>query len=606
MNNTQSMEHVVHLKQRYDGLKGSSERTACESHWQEIADVVSPRKISFVGMSSLGEKKMSKVFDPTGIHSNELLASGLHGLATNPSSKWFSLRMIGVRTPDASGNLVDVNEIPDVQKYLSDVEEVMWQRLYQPGTNFTTALHECYLDLGAFGTAILFVGQRDDGGLMFECRSLAECVVAENHEGRIDTVFRITEYTVRQMWQMRKSKNRPDGWEISDATAKKFADQQFDEKIKVVHAVYPRDDRDPTKRGPDNMPWASCYFEHETMHLLESGGFPEFPYLIGRWSKYGAELYGRSPAMTALPDIKMLQAMELAKIKLLQKAADPPMFLKDNGVVGGTRAVPGGITYWRGNPHEGVMLQPVSLQGIQALIADQEIMRQRILRTFYADIMRMISAQDKQMTAYEVAQRQSEALRLLGPLVGRLESEMLGPLIERVFGILTRQNLLPTPPEAIQGQEFSVEYVSPIATAQKQTALNGISQAMQLPMMFGEEAAAQIIMKNVNIDKLFRWAWDLLNNNPDLLNDEASMAQATQMGQMAQALPMGQQIMDMVAKGGQAAKALGGTAKDVGSAQSDGGIDINALAGAALDGARNWKGGAQQVRQIAEEMNGAA
>jgi len=124
-------------------------------------------------------------------------------------------------------------------------------------------------------------------------------------------------------------------------------------------------------------------------------------------------------------------------------------------------------------------------------------------------------------------------------------------------------------------------------------------------MMFGEEAAAQIIMKNVNVDKLFRWAWDLLNNDPDLLADEEQLQQSNQMGQMAQALPMGQQIMDMVAKGGQAVKALGGTARDVGQAQAQGGIDINALTNAAVEGARNWKGGAQQVRQIAEEMNGA-
>ncbi len=128
---------------------------------------------------------------------------------------------------------------------------------------------------------------------------------------------------------------------------------------------------------------------------------------------------------------------------------------------------------------------------------------------------------------------------------------------------------------------------------------------MQLPMMFGEEAAAQIIMKNVNVDKLFRWVWDLLNNDPDLLSDEEQLAQSNQMSQMAQALPMGQQIMDMVAKGGQAAQAIGGTAKHVGDAQAGGGIDINALAGAAIEGASNWKGGAQQVRQIAEEMNGA-
>lgn len=597
-------EHITRLKQRYEALKSSEERTNFESHAQDIAHVVSPRKNQFVGMTSKGERKMQRLYDPTGIHANEMLAAGLHGLATNPASKWFSLRMIGVRVPTEDGDSIDINEVPEVQKYLSAVEEVMWQRLYQPGTNFTTALHECYLDLGAFGTAVLFVGQREDGGLMFECRSLAECLIAENFEGRIDTVFRKTEYTVRQMWQMRKTKENPDGWDISDAIKEQYETEKFDETVCVIHAVYPRVERDPTKRGTDNMPWASCYFEHETCHKLSMSGFPEFPYLVARWSKYSSEVYGRSPGMTALPDIKMLQAMELAKIKLLQKAADPPMWLKDDGLTGPVRALPGGITYWRGNPNDGVMLQPVSLQGIQALIADQELIRQRILRTFFADILRMHDVNEKQMTAFEVAQRVGEQMRLLGPLVGRLESEMLGPLVERVFGILTRQGLLPPPPKILEGEEFSVEYVSPIATAQKQTGLQSIMQALQFAMSFGEQGAMAIIKKNVNVDKLFRGVWDTLNNDPDYLTDESEMEQAGQMEQLAGALPMIQQMMGAAKDGGQAIQAGAGAVRQIGDAQATpDGVDIPSTVAAAGEGVRNWRGGVQQMREAANDMS---
>lgn len=601
MENADTNEIVQHLKERYEALKGCSERSNCESHWQDIGQVVSPRKVDFVGLTTRGEKKGQRVYDPTGIHANELLASGLHGLATNPASKWFSLRMIGKRFQTQDGEWADINEIPDVQEYLSDVEDVMWQRLYSPGTNFTTALHECYLDLGAFGTSILFVGQRENGGLMFECRSLAECVISENAEGRIDTVFRVTEYTVRQIWQMRKTKRNPDGWELSDHVKDMWDNRKFDDKVKVIHAVYPRVERDITKKGPDNMAWASCYFEYESGHELEMGGFPEFPYLVARWSKYANEIYGRSPAMTALPDIKMLQAMELAKIKLLQKAADPPMWLRDDGVVGGTRTIPGGINYWRGDPNQGVMLQPVSLAGIQALIQDQELIRQRILRTFFADIMRMTDDR-AQMTATEVMQRTAEQMRLLGPLVGRLESEMLGPLVERVFGILTRQGLLPDAPELIQEQEFSVEYVSPIATAQKQTQLNSIAQALQFPLMFGEEMAVKLIVKNVNVDKLFRRVWDILNNDPDLLADEDEMAQAGQMEMMQQGLPAAQQIMAMLKDGGMAAKAGAGAIKDAGAAQNEGGLDLNALLQGVSNGAQNWREGARGAARTARDM----
>jgi len=552
-------------RKRYDALKGATERTNCEAHWQDIGEVISPRKIDFVGMRTPGEKRQNKVYDPTGIMANEMLAAGLHGMATNPSSKWFSLRMVGDVTLTEDGKSVDLNDDQQVQSYLANVEEIMWARLYQPGTNFTTALHEIYLDLGAFGTAVLFCGQRDDGGLLFEARPLAECVIAENADGKVDTVYRCSEYTVRQMIQMSDSQ----GWKVSTKTRELYTQEKFDDKVKVIHVVYPRAERDVGKKNPENMPWASLYFEHQECHLLSESGFPEFPYLIPRWGKYAGEIYGRSPGMTALPDVKMLQAMVLSKIQLIQKAGNPPMWLRDDGVVGQTRTIPGGINYWRGNPNDGVMLQPVSLQGIQFLVEDIAQLREQILRTFFADIMRMTDRAN--MTATEVVQRTSEQMRLFGPLIGRLESEMLGPLVERVFGILTRMGVLPPPPQQMQDKEFTVEYVSPIATAQKQQASAGILQAMQVVGgMFGPELGVQLAMKEVDPRRVFRWAWDLFNNDPDLLASDEATEQADQMQQTQMAMGMAQPAVDMMTKGS-------GAVKNLAQAHAQDGMDIGAL-----------------------------
>lgn len=579
---------IEQLRQRYESLKSATERTNCEAHWQEIAEVISPRKLDFVGLRTAGDKRMQKVFDPTGIAANDMLAAGLHGMATNPASKWFSLRMLGERTTSDDGDDVDINEVPDVQKYMSDVEEVMWQRLYQPGSNFTTALHECYLDLGAFGTAILFVGQRDDGGLMFESRPLSECIIAENHEGRVDTVFRKSCYTVRQMVQMKEAYK----WKISDTVQKLYDDKKFDESVEVVHVVYPRTEREWGKKNANNMPWASVYFELKEAHELEVSGFPEFPYLVPRWAKYSGEIYGRAPGMVALPDCKMLQAMTLTKIKLLQKAADPPLWLKDDGVVGQTRTVPGGINYWRGNPNDGVMLQPVSLQGVQFLMQDIQALREQVLRTFYADLLRMNDRAN--MTATEVVQRTAEQMRLFGPLIGRLESEMLGPLVERVFGILTRQGVLPVAPEGIQDKEFTVEYVSPIATAQKQQSANGIVQVIQLIGMLGPEVAAQILQANVDINKLFTWAWDLFNNDPDLLKDDDALEQSEQMGQTQQALQMGLPAAEIASKGA-------GALKQISEGAAAQGIDVQRLIAQVTGRVAQSPRAMDQARQLAEQ-----
>lgn len=583
---------IERLRQRYEALKGSTERANYEAHCQEISEVISPRKIDFVGMRTAGEKRMNKVFDPTGIAANDMLAAGLHGMATNPASKWFSLRMVGERaTNPETGEEEDINEAQTVKKYLTDVEWIMWQRIYQPGSNFTTALHECYLDLGAFGTSVLFVGQRDDGGLMFESRPLSECIIAENHEGRVDTVFRKTTYTVRQMIQMKDT----DGWKVSEKVQELYDEEKFDDTVEVIHAVYPRQEREWGKKNTDNMPWASVYFEREEAHELEVSGFAEFPYLVPRWGKYAGEIYGRSPGMVALPDVKMLQAMTLTKIKVLQKNADPVRWLRDDGVVGQTRNVPGALNYWRGNPSDGIYTEPVNMVGIQYLMQDIQGLREQILRTFYADLLRMTDR--AKMTATEVVQRTAEQMRLFGPLIGRLESEMLGPLVERVFGILTRQGLLPPAPPEIQEKDFTVEYVSPIATAQKQQAANGVIQVIQLLSMFGPEIAAQIAQQNLDINKLFAWAWDLFNNDPDLLKDQGAIEQGNQIAQAQQALQMGVPAADIAAKGANALKAI----SDTGATEGTPGIDVHKLIGQMAGNMQRSPRAMDQARQLAEQ-----
>ena len=592
-------ELIQSLKQRYDALKSDTERSSYEAHCEEIASLCSPRKVGFTGARTPGQKVMNKVYDPIGIHALELLAAGLHGLATNPASQWFSLRMVGkkIRRRGPQGvEEIYITTDKSVKSYLSEVEGVMWQRLYQPGTNFTTSLHEFYLDLASFGTAIIFLGQRDNGGLLFETRSIAESVIAENVDGHVDTVMRTTIYTVRQMMQMEKQ-----GWKVSDHIREMYRQRKYDEKVNVVHAVFPREERDATKKGTRDMPFASLYFEHEACHLLSEGGFPEFPYLVARWSKYAGEIYGRSPAMTALPDIKMLQSMELAKIKLLQKAADPPMWLRDDGVVGGTRSFPGGINYWRGNPNDGVMLQPVSLQGIQALMEDENLIRQRILRTFFADMLQMPEKVD--MTATEYMQRVAERMRLLGPLIGRLEGEALGPLVERLFGMLSRMpDVLPAAPEIIAEQQFSVEYVSPIATAQKQVEAQSLVQiANTLAMMVGPEGAMQILSKKIDTDALVDYLFDLFNGDPEVMIDEEASEQRGQMEQLMSMLPAGVSIADIIQKVTAGAKNLGGTAKDLGQTQQEGGLDVQSMLGAAAQGVAKAPATKDAMQQLQDQ-----
>lgn len=506
---------------RYLSLK--NRRALYDGHCEDVARHVMPNHQGFSARLSPGGKRMQSIVDGIGIHSNELLAAGLHGLMTNPASKWFGLRMVGV----------EFEEDDQVRDWLADVSDMMRAYMYAPGSNITTALHEAYLDLGAFGTSVLFIGERDAGGLLFQTRPLNECYIAENHEGVVDTVYRNTIMTARQVMQQ-----WPD-------TASEYVracvtrTDKLDEPVEIIHAVQPRRERDGGKLNQENMPWESIYIEMKTRSLLEESGFPEFPYAVPRWSKFAGEEYGRSPAMTALPDIKMLQEMERTMAMASELAALPPINVPDDGSSKPINYVPGGFVFYRGDRGPEPWRTNTALPVTEQM---QEARRDRVRAIFFADLMNFPT--DVRMTATEFTQRMAERMRLLGPMMGRLEGEMLGRIIERSFGILNRMGAIPPPPPQIQGREFSIEFVSPVALAQKQGEANAITQTLNVLLPFIQATQSAEVLKPFKLDRLAPKLFDVFGGDPDLIytademaemaEQEAQAQQAAQMAQMAQ------------------------------------------------------------------------
>ena len=158
--------------QRFEHLSGK--RSNWEAHWQEISEVVLPRRGDFTGRQERGGKRGLNAVDSTAIIANELLAAGLHGMLTNPASKWFMLRLTDEH----------LMEERDVKTWLQEVERRIYIHLNAPAASFASHMHELYMDLTAFGTAIMFVGERDiDSQLTFSTRHLKECYLAENSDG---------------------------------------------------------------------------------------------------------------------------------------------------------------------------------------------------------------------------------------------------------------------------------------------------------------------------------------------------------------------------------------------------------------------------------------
>ena len=468
---------------------------------------------------------MTKVFSSVGIRANELLAAGLHGFATNPASKWFSLSMADERLMDHM----------EVRQWLSTVEAVMWRRMYAPGTNFITALHEIYLELGCFGTSGLHTDWNDkDEHLIFSTRTLSNILVTESSKGIIDTSFRKFQWTskkIKDEWGNAASR------QIDEALKSGEIDKKFD----IIHCIMPREDYNYLEFSPSsghNMPFASIYFEYESEQLLEESGYPENPYSFPRWFKVADEVYGRSPAMTALPDIQMYQEIRKNGLVGLQKAVDPPVVAAAKGFINPLKLIPSGVNYTRGNPKEAVY--PIPFTG-NLSASNEELMqlRNEIFDTFHVDQLQIVN--DANMTATEVMQRTQERMRILGPILGRLESELLGPLVTRVFGLLERLGEFPQPPEIIEEQDFTVQYVSPIAQAQRSISIDTWQRFVEACGVYLQDpSTAAEFFKLYPVHKVTAHFAKLLNLDPDMGASDEERQAADQDAQMEKLAMMAQ------------------------------------------------------------------
>tara|TARA_R110000744_G_scaffold23560_2_gene59689 strand:+ start:492 stop:2117 length:1626 start_codon:yes stop_codon:yes gene_type:complete len=501
------------LLSRFDRLK--SQRQNWESHWQEVADYMQPRKADVTKTRSKGDKRTELIFDSSPLQSVELLAASLHGMMTNPSTPWFSLKF---KNDGMEGE-------DEAKEWLESTTEIMYSVFNK--SNFQQEIFELYHDLITFGTAAMFIEEDDEDDLKFSTRHINEMYISENDKGRIDTVFRKFRISARAAIQKFKT--------VSTNIAV-IAKKDPYEEVEILHAVYPRSDFNPVKQDKENMPFESVYLDAGTGDELSVSGFKEFPFVVPRYLKASHEIYGRSPAMTALPDVKMLNEMSKVIIKSAQKQVDPPLLVPDDGFMLPVRTVPGGLNFYRAGTRD--RIEPLNIGANNTLGLNMEEQRRNSIRNaFYVNQLQMQDG--PQMTATEVIQRNEEKMRLLGPVLGRLQSELLKPLIDRSFAILMRKNLFPNPPEFLSGQDIEIEYVSPLAKAQKSTELSSIMRAIEI---LGSLSNVAPVFDHINMDKLVRHLTSIVGVPQKILKPQAELnaerqeaaAQAEQQQQMQQ------------------------------------------------------------------------
>ena len=531
------------LLKRFDRL--NSQRQNWETHWQEVADYMMPRKADVTKLRSRGDKRTELIFDSSPLQAVELLSASLHGMLTNPSTPWFSLRFKNS----------EMDNEDEAKEWLESATDVMYTAFNR--SNFQQEIFELYHDLITFGTAAMFIEEDDDDLLKFSTRHINEIYIAEDSKGRIDTVYRRFKISARAAIQRFGNK-------VSTKVTT-VANKDPYEEIEIVHAVYPRADFDITKQDSANMPFESVYMEYGSGDELSVSGFREFPFVVPRYLKASHEIYGRSPAMTALPDVKMLNEMSKTTIKAAQKQVDPPLLVPDDGFILPVRTVPGGLNFYRAGTRD--RIEPLNIGANSPLGLNMEEQRRNAIRNaFYVNQLMM--QQGPQMTATEVIQRNEEKMRLLGPVLGRLQSELLKPLIDRAFNILLRKNQFRPAPDFLSGQDIEIEYVSPLAKAQKSTELQSIMRAIEI---MGSLANVAPVFDHVNMDNLVRHLADIVGVPQKILKPRSQLnAERQQKQQQQEQMAQMQQLQQVADAGGKIAplaKALPEEARAVANAE---------------------------------------
>lgn len=482
------------IQEKIKHLKG--ERGTWETHWQECMDYILPRKNNVIESRVKGEKVNQFLLDNTALQSNVLLSGFLHGLLTNPNSQWFELI-----TDDKV-----LNEDDEVRLWLQDTSDIILHSLNN--SNFQTEIHEVYIDLGAIGTACMSIEEDDQTDIRFSARHIKGVFIDENHKGEITEVFREFRWNARQIVNefgeevLAKSRSLQKAFEKDDP--REFC---------LFHAVYPKEVH-PQIQGA--KPWISQYVLEDGLVELRSSGFREFPYVVPRWTKNTGEKYGRSPGMNALPEAKTLNMMVETTIKGAQKVVDPPLQAPDDGFLSSIRTRPGAVNFYRAGSQDRIV--PIFNDarvdfGFQAI----EEKRARIRESFFVDQLRLRDG-TPQMTATEVEARIEQAFRFMGPVLGRQQSELLRPLIDRVFEILQRKGKIPQAPAALEGRVIDVQYSSMIARSQRQGEAKAILRTVEqaTPFISANPALLDLIDGEKALRSLAR-----LNNFPqDILRSD--------------------------------------------------------------------------------------
>ncbi len=463
---------------------------------QDITDYVLPNRGNFTTQRAPGEELDRIIFDSTAITANQNLASVLAQGLTDPNTMWARFRP---KDPK-------LLEIEEVKRWLEKLEQKVFNVFTSSELGFAQQNHELLLDLCGYGTAIMFVGEQENGDILFQTRHLSEIWIEENSSGFVDTVYRQFELTARQAEQKWGEENL--GPKILEMLKTKPH-----EKFEFINVVLPKKDYERSiskiESSLENFEFISLNISKDDKKVISSKGFHEMPYIVVRWLKRIGEVYGISPSWNALSDIFMINGFAEVGLKSVQKQVDPPLLMSDDGVIMPLQTFPGGVNIGGLNDDGKENIKPlITGQNNAVLVEVLSRLELKIEKAYFVDQFQQREGVQP-LTATESIHREQSKLRLIGPQVRRVEDEYLNLALIRVISMLQRKGELEEPPEALlvniggkQVVDFSIEYIGPLAFTQQTNQLLSYNRFFANVGTFVE--IKRDVMDNFDIDAIVR------------------------------------------------------------------------------------------------------
>jgi len=511
-----------------------SARSNWDTYWQRLHDYFYIESDDVNTQYAPGQElTITQLWDSASLEAADVLGSGLLNYLTPPTSKWFALR-----TPDPTQM-----ESKDVMVFLKDLEAEVYHALNR--SNFYNQKPEFYKSSGVYGTSVLLEEEDLQDDIRFYNLPIKQVCINEDARGRVIEFYIELEYTADQVVSRF-------GEEALTNEMRRGLQRGLSPETKYKYLLYigPRHGYDMRKQDNQNMKYKAVWIDIAQQKTLQEGGYNEMPAFAHRFYKRSGIVWGFSPAMKCLPDVRVLNAIAKTQLRAAMKLTDPPVAMPDNAFLLPLNANPRGINYYDRSKMTAKELFPFGNYGNVGIgLTEMEYRVQRIRSQMFNDVFMAFQGITKQMTVPEVMERITEKMTLLGPAVGRFISDVLDKIITRTIGILARADKLPPVPDAlIENPQYEIEYVSALAKAQKSSELQSLQQAL---VMVGQMAQFDPqVLDKVNTDKATDVVWGITAAPVQILRDDQEVGEIRENRAEAQAA---QQRIEMLGAGAEIA-----------------------------------------------------